>query len=90
MIFKKIAKAAAAHLVGPERSLLDLVERASGTQVKMFKNRAVTKKSCARPRELARPIENASVDILKLLEVNSTFARPDRATFRMVLLSFYL
>ena len=58
----------------PNRSiranLLDLVERASGTQVKIFKNRVVTKKGSA------RPIDNAFVDILKLLEVNSTFARP--------------
>ena len=71
MIFKKIAKAAAAHLAQPERSPLDLVERASGTQVKIIKNTTFTKKGSA------RPIENAPVDILKLLEVNSTFARPE-------------
>ena len=43
--------------------------------LKSLKNRVVTKKSFARPSELAWPIKNASVDILKLLEANSTFAR---------------
>ena len=69
---------------------LDLSSEHQVHRSKSFKIEQSPKKGSARLSLLARPIGNASVDILKLLEVNSTFARPGRAAFRMVLLSFYL